>query len=69
MREEWRCSGECIETLVRCCSAITLIDNRPFFCTRNKGHVGPHQACGDGTVYEDHPIHEWLNGEEVTPCP
>jgi hypothetical protein len=35
---------------------VCTAEKRNFLCTRNKGHKGPHVACG---VADDHKLYVW----------
>lgn len=54
---ETKCKGECATGRGLPCSAVSDLVNL-YHCTRDKGHTGPHVACG---VDEEHDICVWPN--------
>jgi hypothetical protein len=57
MGKNIKCDGSLCDEVEFCCDSI---GPNLFYCTRRKGHTGPHIACTN----EDHNLDIWENNEE-----
>jgi len=57
LKDDKACNHECRKEDEPC--GKRFIDTAHFYCTRDKGHAGPHSACGMGD--DEHNLRVWLD--------